>query len=145
MMKDFSDCELSGRLKYERNTRLPHEFTPRQYDAWDVSSTGHGETYNIEIKDRDIEYSKYAKEGYWLEKVKYDALMAAYAETGSIPIYLNFFKNNVGYYWDLRRTDPKWVWKQATKTTADGTYGEERVSKQVTFLLPIDGRRFRYE
>ena len=89
MAKNFSDCELSGREKYERNTHLPHEFMG-QNDPWDVSSSGYIETYNIEIKDRDILYTKYARQGYWLEKFKYDALMAAYQETGSIPIYLNF-------------------------------------------------------
>ena len=143
MVKSFSDCELSGREKYERNTHLPHEFMG-QNDPWDVSSSAILETYNIEIKDRDILYTKYARQGYWLEKFKYDALMAAYIETGSIPIYLNFFRNNVGYYWDLRNAEPKWVWKEATKTTANGTYGEEKVWKLVTFLYPIEGRRFKY-
>ena len=143
MVKSFSDCELSGREKYERNTHLPHEFMG-QNDPWDVSSSAILETYNIEIKDRDILYTKYARQGYWLEKLKYDALMAAYQETGSIPIYLNFFKNNIGYYWDLRNAEPKWVWKEATKTTANGTYGEEKAWKLVTFLYPIEGRRFKY-
>ena len=143
MVKSFSDCELSGREKYERNTHLPHEFMGQNH-PWDVSSSAILETYNIEIKDRDILYTKYARQGYWLEKLKYDALMAAYIETGSIPIYLNFFRNNIGYYWDLRNAEPKWVWKEATKTTANGTYGEEKAWKLVTFLYPIEGRRFKY-
>lgn len=143
MIKDFTESELSGREKYERNTHLPHEFMGQNH-PWDVSSSAILETYNIEIKDRDILYTKYARQGYWLEKYKYDALMAAYQETGSIPIYLNFFKNNIGYYWDLRNAEPKWVWKEATKTTANGTYGEEKTWKRVTFLYPIEGRRFKY-
>lgn len=143
-MKNFGNYELSGRMKYEANTTLPHQFTEQQYDPWDVSSTGHGHTFNIEIKDRDIEYTKYESEGYWLEKTKYDALMEAYRTTGSIPIYLNFFRGGIGFYWDLREIKPTWVSRLATKSTADGSYGEEKVWKTVTFVFPKDGNKIRY-
>ena len=100
-------------------------------------------TANVEIKDRDIEYTKYPN--YWLEKIKYDALVGAYKETGSLPIYLNFFKNNIGFYWNLLKIQPKWVWRLATETTADGTYGQNKVWKLVTFVYPEEGKRFKYE
>lgn len=143
MEKSFTDCEYSGRLKYERNTKLEHKFTDI-HEKWDVSSSGYGHTYNIEIKDRDIPYTLYEHFGYILEKIKYDALMAAYEETGSIPIYLNFFQNNIGYYWDLRDLKPVWQKKWCTSTTAEGTYGDKREWKDVVLVYPNEGKQFRY-
>ena len=143
----YEEHEERGREKFERNCKLPHTFT-NQSDKWDVSTTGHDNTFNIEIKDRDIPYTKYAEEGYWLEKIKYDALMQAFSKTGSLPIYLNYFQDNIGIYWKLSALDTtkiKWVQRYATKSTAEGTYGAERVLKTVMFLLPDDGRKFKYE
>lgn len=144
-MKDFGDYEMSGRKKYEANTTTPHRFTENEFDYWDVSSTSNTKTFNIEIKDRDIEYTKYESDGYWLEKTKYTALMEAYTLTGSIPIYLNFFKNNIAFYWDLRKIEPVWVSRAATKNTANGTYGKEKVMKTVTFVYPKDGIKIKYK
>lgn len=142
---DFQEHEDKGRAKYARNATIAYEFMQPKFANWDVSSTGYGKTFNIEIKDRDIDIDKYANEGYWLEKTKYDALMQAYRETGSLPIYLNFFKNNIGFYWNLLKIQPKWVWRLATETTADGTYGQNKVWKLVTFVFPKEGKRFKYE
>lgn len=140
----FEEHEDKGRGKFARNCTIAYEFNRDKYGFCDVSTTGHGKTFNIELKDRDIEYNKYPD--YWLEKIKYDALIAAYMETGSLPIYLNFFRNNIGFYWNLLKLkEPKWVWRQATATTADGTYGKEKVWKQVTFVTPEQGRKFKYE
>lgn len=144
----FQEHEDKGRAKYARNATIAYEFMQPKCAKWDVSATGHGKTFNIEIKDRDIDIDKYANEGYWLEKTKYDALMQAYRETGSLPIYLNYFLNNEGIYWNLLRLDPtqiKWRRRYATKTTADGTYGEKKVLKTVVFLFPYQGNRFQYE
>ena len=140
---DFQEHEDKGRAKYARNATIAYEFMRPKFSNWDVSSTGHGKTFNIEIKDRDIEYTKYPN--YWLEKIKYDALVGAYKETGSLPIYLNFFKNNIGFYWNLLKIQPKWVWRLATETTADGTYGQNKVWKLVTFVYTEEGKRFSYE
>ena len=121
---------------YEQDSKIDSSFTADTKNRKNL-------TANVEIKDRDIEYTKYPD--YWLEKIKYDALIAAYKETGSLPIYLNFFRNNIGFYWNLLRIKPNWVWRQATETTADGTYGQKKVWKLVTFVYPKEGKRFIYE
>lgn len=144
-VKTFSESELSGREKYRRNANNPYEFTEDPYAPWDVSSTGKVHTYNTEIKDRDIPYTKYEKEGYWLEKIKYDALIKAYKETGSLPIYLNYFQDGIGFWWNLLNVQPEWEWRWATDTTANGTYGQKKVKKLVTFVFPKDGKQFNYE
>ena len=141
----FQQHEDKGREKYEAMCRIPHDYTKGQYAKWDVSATAKTDTFNIELKDRDIPYTRYADEGFLLEKIKYDALLEAYRETGSIPIYMNFFQDNVGYYWNLLDIEPVWETVNCTTTTADGTYGNKRVGKLVTKLLPVDGVRFNYE
>lgn len=148
-MKDlgFSEHEQTGREKFKKNISkgFKYEFTEDPYAKWDVSTTGRGHTYNVEIKDRDILFTKYLAEGYMLEKIKYDALMEAYEQTGSIPIYLNYFQEGVGFTWNLTKVNPVWRKAWCTETTADGTYGQKKVLKTVTYLFPKDGTRFNYE
>lgn len=142
---NFSEHEDKGREKFKRNCKHAYQFTPNKFDKWDASTTGEGKTFNIEIKDRDIPYEKYEADGFLLEKIKYDALIAAYKQTGSIPIYLNFFQANTGFWWDLRGINPTWEKRWCTSTTADDTYGEKKELKDVTFVYPSEGRKFRYE
>lgn len=145
---DYQEYEEKGRAKFERNCSLPHKFTKGEYDSYDVSTTGHANTFNIEIKDREIKFEKYADDGFWLEKTKFDALMKAFRKTGSLPIYLNYFQEGIGIFWDLSKIEPERIkWKKilATEKTANGTYGKTKVKKTVVFLFPKEGRKFRYE
>lgn len=141
----YQEHEDKGREKYDRICTIAHEFTKDKFAKWDVSATGESHTFNVEIKDRDIPFTKYEADGYLLEKNKFDALLEAYRETGSIPVYLNFFQGNTGIWWDLRDINPKWEKRWCTSTTAEGTYGQNKELKDVTFVFPNDGRKFRYE
>ena len=145
---NFSEHEQKGRDKYERNCTIPHEYTKGKYAPWDVSATSDTSTFNIEIKDRDISYLKYASVGFWFEKTKYDPLMEAYRLTGSKPIFLVYLQDGIGIWWDLSELDSskiKWEKRWATKTTANGTYGQEKEEKTVMFLFPKYGHKFNYE
>lgn len=149
--KTFSECEKSGRRKahgfLRRYLRLEDMLDP--YWNWDMSGTGRTDntrTYNFEIKDRDIQYALYASKGFILEYTKYDALMKAHRKTGSLPYYLNFFQDGIGMSWNLLKLkEHRWFWKWCTETTADGTYGEKKVLKYVTYVFPDEGKQFIYD
>lgn len=149
-MASYEEHERRCTAKFERTkfAKHPHEHTSGKYDSWDMSLTARTnseDTYNIEMKNRDIPYDKYADEGFMVEKIKYDALMEAYRETGSKPIFMVFFRDG-GYYCNLLDIpDPEWIFMWCTKSTADGTYGNKKVRKEVMLVYPKDGKRFTYE
>lgn len=140
----FQGYEDKGRQKFEGICHKPHEYTKGMYDKWDVSVTADTDTFNLELKDRDIPFEKYAHKGFLLERIKFDALLAAYRETGSKPIYMNFFQEGVGMWWNLLEVEPVWKVILCTDTTADGTYGNKKVDKEVVLLSTESGRKFRY-
>lgn len=135
----FRVREIIGRKIYDSISRIPHEYTNGQFDSFDASATAKTSTFNIEIKYRFILREKYDDKGYYLEKIKYDALMDAYKETGSIPLFFTFVRGGVGYYWDLRKLNPVWKWELATSTSASGTYGEKKELKEVCHPFPSEG------
>lgn len=140
----FQEHEGICRTIYSSITKFPHEFTEGQYDSYDGSVTAGTITANVELKFRYILREKYDDKGYWLEKTKYDALMQAYRETGSIPLFYTFVRNGVGYYWDLRKLKPEWKLEWATATTADGQYGKKKVQKEVCHPFPNEGKEIRW-
>lgn len=140
----FSEHEQIGRIIYSSITPEPHEFMEWQYARYDASATAGTVTSNAEIKYRHILREKWDKLGYWLEKTKYDALMNAYMETGSIPLFYTFLREGVGYYWDLRKLNPIWKWEKATATTADGQYGKIKVWKEVCHPMPNEGYELKW-
>lgn len=147
--KGFSERERVGREKlerlYQKRGITQYEFTPNKYDAWDSSYTAETDcTYNIEIKDKDEPIMKWYERGIILEKKKYTPMIKAYNETGSEPLYINFFQDGEGFWANLLDITPKWVWKLCTETTANGTYGQNKVWKKVTFIMPEEGYRFKY-
>ena len=146
MKDDFQIREDKGRAKFERMYgRYPHEFTKGKYDSYDVSMTAGTVSYNVEIKDKNEPIEKWEKDGFILEVDKYLNLMREYWKTGSLPIYLNFFNNGDGFSCNLTEINPVWEWKPCTKTTAAGTYGEEKIMKYV-YMIPADNvKKFKYE
>lgn len=60
--------------------------------------------YAIECKDRNMEHTAYAEEGYIIEDFKKEKLLKA-AEEGYRPIYLNTFTDDYMVVWDLNKVD----------------------------------------
>lgn len=147
--KGFTEREILGREKlkrlYKKKGIEKYEFTQGVYDPWDSSYTGNSGTYNVEIKDKDEPLMKWYEKGIILEKKKYVPMIKAYEETDSEPLYINFFQDGEGFWANLLDITPKWVWKLCTKTSANGTYGMEKEWKEVTFIMPKEGHRFKYE
>ena len=150
-MATYKQYEDLGRQKmrelYKRWKVKHFEFTKGKYDSWDSSFTGKSGTYNVEIKNRDIPFELYEKKGFMLEKIKYDALMEAYYETGSLPIYINFYQHGKGFWYNLLDIDPNVEWEtgEYTKSTANGTYGKEKKEKEAIFLFIDEKHKFQYE
>ena len=148
--EDIQDVGFQEREKLGRTifasiaVHSDYEFTKGKYDSWDVSGTADTYTYNAEIKYRYILRDKYDKEGYWLEKEKYDALMDAYKETKSIPYFITFVRNGVGYYWNLLKLDPVWKKEWATASSANGTYKKGEKEKLVYHPLPREGKELKW-
>lgn len=123
---------------------IEYDFTEDKYDNIDCFATAHtpiSSIYSIEIKNRDIDYNKYADDGFILEKIKYDALMDAYNKSGYTPIYCNYFQNGIRITWNLttiKNVENRWITKSCTRTTATN-YGN-RVDKKVILLYPKEGK-----
>lgn len=151
MKKSYSDYEGAGRKKmlhlFKRQGITDFEFTDGQYDNWDASYTAGTDTANVEIKNRDIPFDKYASEGYMIEQIKWNALMEAKERTGSEPLFFIFFQNGQGIWFNLSELDPKREWKEmwCTKSTANDTYGKVKELKTFTLVFPNDGHRFTYD
>ena len=148
--KDIKDVGFQEREKLGRTIfasiaiNSDYEFTKGKYDSWDVSGTADTYTYNAEIKYRYILRDKYDKVGYWLEKEKYDALMDAYKETKSIPYFITFVRNGVGYCWNLLKLEPVWKKERATASSANGTYKKGEKEKLVYHPLPREGKELKW-
>lgn len=121
-MDKFTKAELEGRNVW--NTTLSGriediKFTESKYDPVDGYLTGKtGTEVVFELKKRDINSGTYEKEGYIIEKVKYDALMDNYRKTNHIPYYVNIF-NDCIKMWDIRDLKPDFETKYCTATTAE--------------------------
>lgn len=141
----FEEREEMGRTIFASIAdNSDYEFTKGKFDSWDVSGTADTSTYNAEIKYRFILRDKYDKEGYWLEKIKYDALMDAYKKTKSIPYFITFVRNGVGYCWNLLDLKPVWTKEWATTSSAGGTYKKGEEEKLVYHPLPSEGKELKW-
>ena len=140
----YKEREIIGRAIFASICNKHYRFTKGEFDSWDVSTTGKTNTFNIEIKYRYILREKYDEDGYWLEEWKYNELMEAYRETGSIPYFITFLRDGVGYVWNLLDLDPVFEKRLATKSTANGTYGKEKKFKSVCYPMPSEGKEIRW-
>lgn len=144
----------SGRNKFWRkfkNHKVYITFT-EDTDSWDANVSSQTGTAIVEIKDRDIQYDAYdrpgKRDGYMIEKLKYEPMMAAYEASGCTPIFMIFFQDGIGYWWDLSEYDSdniKWEKMWCTHTTANGTYGKHKKLKTFFNVFLKDGKRFYYE
>lgn len=121
-MDKFTKAELEGRTVW--NTTLSGriediKFTESKYDPVDGYLTGQtGTEVVFELKKRYNNSKDYEKEGYIIEKVKYDALMDSYKKTNHIPYYVNIFQDCIKM-WDIRELKPSFETKYCTATTAE--------------------------
>lgn len=94
-------------------------FTPSKYDKVDgyMSAPHQNNKVWFEIKRRNIQSADYEKEGYILEKIKYDALHKVYSN-GDYGWYINIFDDCIKI-WDVSLLTPKFEWKNCTATTVE--------------------------
>ena len=142
--------EKKGRVKLQQDYESsPYvwdcTFTTDKFDRLDCFSTAYTPNKNItyanEIKNRDILIDSYAKDGFIMEKIKYEALMEAHTESGYTPLYINYFTDG-RIVWDvttLQNVQDRWEWKWCTETTADN-YRKKMVLKEVILLYPQEGK-----
>ena len=135
-MDAFDRAEMIGREKFKKDIQegCLYEFTSSKFDPIDCFITGNnGETYAVEIKDRNCVMATYAKDGYVLEMAKYRALMDAYEKSGYTPTYRNYFHDGK-LTWMLQDIDitDRIEERLFLKTTADGC--NDYREKDVIFL-----------
>lgn len=118
------------------------EFTPTKYDKVDgyMKLKGNDKIITFEIKRRNIlstatkaDGTKYADEGYILEKIKYDALWKDY-QKGNDGWYINIFDDCM-MIWDISTILPTFEWVNCTGTTVVN-YQKGAVPKLCHLLTP---------
>lgn len=116
---EFSKAEQVGRkIWYDfitnENILQDITFTPTKFDKVDGVMTlkTYDKPITFEIKRRNINSEQYKKEGYIIEKIKYDALSKA-----EIGWYINIFDDCIKI-WDISKLSPTFEWKYCTATTA---------------------------
>lgn len=146
----FSEAEKLGRQIWEKkliiNQSTDITFTEDKYNPVDVRWSKNNIEYVGEIKLRSYASTSNLIEngGVLLEKYKYDALKSIQAREGRIPYYINIFKDNVIYLFDLSNYSPIWIEEEDKfpKTTmGDNT----KVTKVVTYLSLSQGIKCSYK
>ena len=153
MITTGADSAESILLRAEVSNIIFRSFTKNPYhiysedpmhkiDASETARTDSSLTYVIEYKYRhllrgDARRERYNRDGWWLERTKYDALMEAYYKTGSLPCYYVFLPRGEGYAGSLKNVKPEWKSIMANDITSAGLYGERKRPKEAIFL-PIE-------
>ena len=146
----FSEAEKLGRQIWEEkliiNQSTDITFTEDKYNPVDVRWRKNNIEYVGEIKLRSYASTSNLIEngGVLLEKYKYDALKSIQAREGRIPHYINIFKDNVIYLFDLTNYNPIWIeeeYKFPKTTMGDNT----KVTKVVTYLSLNQGIKCKYK
>jgi Rps23 Pro-64 3,4-dihydroxylase Tpa1-like proline 4-hydroxylase len=104
----------------------------------------HFDAYNddliAEIKIRKFEsYHKFAKDGCFLEKYKYDQLCKF--KKNRKMLYINGFKDSVIAVWDLQRQ--KYNWEVRTMKKQTFGYQNQQIEKEVCRLYLDTAFKFR--
>lgn len=88
----------------------------------------------FETKLRDIPLKTYKKDGFLIEKIKWDALKHYKELTNEDKaLFINILRD-MDLVWDISKLpEPKWEIRNCTLTTAED-YGKKRVPKVVGFL-----------
>lgn len=147
---EFGEAEKLGRQIWEEKLIINHStditFTEDKYNPVDVRWRKNNIEYVGEIKLRSYASTSNLIEngGVLLEKYKYDALKTIQAREGRIPYYINIFKDNVIYLFDLSNYNPIWIeeeYKFPKTTMGDNT----KVTKVVTYLSLSQGIKCKYK
>lgn len=146
----FSEAEKLGRQIWEEkliiNQSTDITFTEDKFNPVDVRWRKNNIEYVGEIKLRSYASTSNLIEngGVLLEKYKYDALKTIQAREGRIPYYINIFKDNVIYLFDLSNYNPIWIEEEdkfPRTTMGDNT----KVTKVVTYLSLSQGIKCKYK
>lgn len=114
-------------------------FTQGKYDPYDVSWVADGKLRIAEIKYRHNYDSKYLeKNGFLIEKYKYDALMNEAKRLNAIPIYIVITSDHKLYWFNLVDYEPKWMEKEMPLTTS----GNQKIIKKVVSFLNFVKKKF---
>lgn len=139
---DYNDYEEKGRKKLENlfnnsNKIAKYEFSKFKFERYDCLSTGlTGELSVYEIKDRDIDSTKY--ETLMMERSKYDALIDVYKKSGYTPYYVNFYRDCI-YIFPILSIDDienRTIELPCTRSTVN--YGK-KIIKRVIMLEKNEG------
>ena len=117
LVEDFNnaDCEMI------------YEFTKGKFDSVDCFATAStGQKFAIEIKDRNIPIEKYST--YLLEMKKYNALMAAYIDSGYTPLFRVYFQDGV-LTWDISKIDISGRVEEMSCAESTFNYDHKRIKK----------------
>lgn len=124
---------------FDSNYKIVH--TMRAYDQVDIQMTGHGETYDIEIKCRDVNSNDY--KDYMIESSKLIGLMNF--SNNHKKYYINFFADGYALVWDIAEINNIDQYRGESfccKTTVDDS---ARVKKAVYYLPSKLAKKYKYK
>lgn len=131
-----SPSDVLGKIEYARHFEhlssgeTAYHFTEYVYEKYDVHFDSCSRA--DEIKYRDISASKYVKDGYVLEKTKYDCLKQF--DKGYFMCY--FKQSNLFMVWDINKINPKWEIRYCAKDCQFGGYKQKK--PKIVTDLPFD-------
>lgn len=141
--KTSDEYEDAARKRWEKiiSGRVQdYYFTKDKYDPVDGYLTGNtGQLVVFELKNRDVPFSKYEKEGFLIEKKKWLGVMGKYTENKQDQaLYVNLFQDR-DIAWDISKLpEPEWDLLPCTRRTCDGGYKRGEVNKLVGKLWRKD-------
>ena len=131
-----TEYEDRGRTKLVEDFKnskceIEYEFTKGNFDSIDCFATAStGDTFAIELKDRNIPLDKY--DTYLLEMKKYNALMIAHEESGYTPLFRVYFQDGV-LTWDISKIDING--RVEEMKCAESTFNyEHKINKKIILL-----------
>lgn len=103
-MTEFMKNELKGRELFETFLKASNatnwEFSQDPYSVFDCKYWCSGKTYIVEIKVRNLEYTKY--DTWILEEQKYKSLISL-CDENTIAVYINFFNDDYFSIWNISK------------------------------------------
>ena len=127
-----SEYEEKGRRKLiedfnNADCEMIYEFTKGKFESLDCFATAStGQKFAIELKNRDIPLDKY--DDVLLELHKYNALMAAYIDSGYTPLFRVYFQDGV-LTWDISKIDINGRVEEMPCAESTFNYDHKRIKK----------------
>lgn len=137
----FTKASIRERLCFKAFQQKRNDFTITHFspsesnDGWDVVFISGGTQYVAEIKVRECFSRTFDKDGYILEKTKFDRLKQLISSDKAITnkvqsLYVNFFFDGCAV-WNLEDISPVWSELSLPKTSKGN---QVKTNKQVAFL-----------